>query len=254
MVQIQFSNPINSEILKGMKKVDVHCHTNVSDGKNSAEELIQMAKKLNIGLSITDHNEIDGTIKACKSGIFSIPGIEATSADAIDFLLYFYSHRDIQEFYHKHIKHRHLKSRGFDLRKLHLSTEELLDAAREYNSVIVLPHPFTMRPKNSYKYIQKNPKYMKYIDGIEVLNSIMTQNSNANALAWAKEKNLAATGASDAHLIRHLGKTITAAHANNVEEFLQNIIKKKSIVVGETITGFDRIKAKLHILRSNLTW
>ena len=254
MVNVVFSNPHEYQEIKGMKIVDMHSHTNVSDGLNTAEELIEKAKKLNIGISITDHNEIDSTIKACKTLDFAIPGMEATSSDAIDFLLYFYSYKDLEEFYHKYIKHKHKKARGFDLRKLDMQTEELLEHAKEFNCVISLPHPFTLRPKNSFRYMKKNPKMIEYINCMEVINSLMNREANEKAIAWAKELNLAATGGSDAHMAKFLGNTVTATDAETVEDFLENILKKKSIVVGNSLKTFTRIKASISMLRKSIRW
>jgi len=253
MVNVIFLEPHEHKELNDMKVVDMHSHTNISDGRNPVEEIIEKSKKLNIGISITDHNEIEATIKACKS-TFAIPGIEATSSDAIDFLFYFYNYKELEEFYHKYIKHKHIKSRGFDLRKLDLGTEELLECVRKYNCVVVLPHPFTFRPKNSYKYMQKNPNMLKYVDGIETINSVMNIYANERATSWAKELNMAATGGSDAHMKRFLGRAITASYAETTEEFLDNIKKKENIVVGRSLNTFAKLHAHVAIFTKNLRW
>lgn len=254
MVNIIFADPNDHKELKNMRVVDMHCHTNISDGKNTAEEMISQAKKLNIGISITDHNEIDSTIKACKSMDFAIPGIEATSSDAIDFLLYFYDYKELENFYHKHIKHKHLKARGFDLKKLNISTEELLEYAREYNCIVILPHPFALRPKNSFIYMKNNPKFLKYVDGIEVINSIMNNDSNKKAVEWAKELDKPAVGSSDAHMVKFLGRAVTASYAETVEEFLDNIEKKNNVVCGRSVDGFSKLHNNLVIFARNLKW
>ena len=45
--------------------VDMHIHTEYSsDCFMSVKEIIKYAKKLNIGVAITDHNEIEGAIRA----------------------------------------------------------------------------------------------------------------------------------------------------------------------------------------------
>lgn len=67
-----------------MAKADLHTHTNASDGKLSAIELVQLAKKKKIDvLSITDHDTIDALslarVEAEKNGITFINGIEITS-------------------------------------------------------------------------------------------------------------------------------------------------------------------------------
>jgi len=253
MVNVVFSSPEDYKEIKNMKIVDMHLHSNISDGLNTAEEMIEKARKLNIGISITDHNEMDATIKACKS-MWAIPGIELTSAEAIDFLFYFYRPNDLEDFYHKYIKHKHRKERGFDLRRLHIRTEELLEYVRQYNCLVILPHPFTMRPKNSYKYMKKKPNMLKYVDGIEAINSVMNMNSNKNATEWAKKLDKCAVGGSDAHMQKFIGRAVTASYAETVEEFLDNIRKKKNFVVGRSLPMFERIQARTYIFTRNLKW
>ena len=45
--------------------IDLHCHSKYSDGTNSIEEIIELAKTLKLKqLAITDHNTIDGAVLA----------------------------------------------------------------------------------------------------------------------------------------------------------------------------------------------
>ena len=68
------------------KLIDMHTHTNFSDGELSPQELIRLAIDKNIGiLAITDHNTIDGlktinrnNIDIVNSGINIINGIEVS--------------------------------------------------------------------------------------------------------------------------------------------------------------------------------
>ena len=253
MVKIIIDNPANVENIKHMMRVDMHSHSTASDGRNTAEELIQRAKKLNIKISITDHNEVISSLKACKVGV-GIPGIEVTSNNALDLLAYFYNHKDMEDYYKKYIAGHHLKNRGFNLRKLKWSTEELIEKTREYESLIILAHPFTMRPKNSHRYAVKHPWLVKKIDGIEVINSIMPSFMNSRAIEWAKELNKAATGGSDAHMVKFLGNTITCSEADNIEEFLNNIKKKRNYVIGKSISRLHKWHSNLVVFTKNLAW
>lgn len=254
MVNVVFSNALEYEGIKNMKKVDMHCHTNVSDGKNSAIDMIKQARKLKIGISITDHNEISSSVMACKELDFAIPGVELTSSDAIDFLAYFYDLRDMEDFYNKHIKGQHLSTKVFNLRKLKWSSAELLDDLKKHNCIVVLPHPFTIRPKNSFIYMNKNPSLLKYVDGIEAINSVMRHERNERAALWARELNKGVTGASDAHDVKYLGSALTASNAETVEDFLDNIAKKNNIVVGRSLDIIKKLHTSLGILRRNLKW
>ncbi|MGM0441185.1 MAG: PHP domain-containing protein [Elusimicrobiota bacterium] len=64
-----------------MKKVDLHLHSTLSDGKLTPVELIKQAKKKNLkAVAITDHDITEGIESAirygAKTGIEVIPGIE----------------------------------------------------------------------------------------------------------------------------------------------------------------------------------
>ena len=68
-----------------MEKIDLHIHTNVSDGKYAFEEIIDMAAKNNITtISITDHDNIGAYTKenieyAKNKNINLIPGVEIST-------------------------------------------------------------------------------------------------------------------------------------------------------------------------------
>ncbi len=62
-------------------KIDLHCHTTISDGIYTPSELIKYAKKCNINvIAITDHDAVDGIEEglqaAAKEDVIVIPGIE----------------------------------------------------------------------------------------------------------------------------------------------------------------------------------
>ncbi len=66
------------------RKVDLHSHTNHSDGYYSPEELVHKAKDVGIDiLSITDHDSTNAIAKATKIGrelgVEIIPGVEISS-------------------------------------------------------------------------------------------------------------------------------------------------------------------------------
>lgn len=73
--------------MPGTKLIDMHTHTNFSDGELSPQELIQMAIEKGIGiLAITDHDTIDGIKTVDRtdkpivdSGIEIINGIELSA-------------------------------------------------------------------------------------------------------------------------------------------------------------------------------
>jgi 3',5'-nucleoside bisphosphate phosphatase len=72
------------DLIAGKKNVDLHIHTNFSDGTHSVQEIIAMAEQHRLkAISITDHDCIDAYPLAqklgCELGIEVIPGIELSS-------------------------------------------------------------------------------------------------------------------------------------------------------------------------------
>lgn len=71
-----------SEII--LSRVDLHCHTNYSDGSMTPLELFKHAKEIGlVGLSITDHDTIDAYVEsvhlAKELDLLLIPGIEMST-------------------------------------------------------------------------------------------------------------------------------------------------------------------------------
>lgn len=67
-----------------MIKIDLHIHSNFSDGEDSPETIVESCKALGLELiSLTDHDTIDGIApflkRACEVGINAISGIELSS-------------------------------------------------------------------------------------------------------------------------------------------------------------------------------
>lgn len=254
MVKAVFANPLKYDKIKDMMKVDMHSHSVFSDGEGDVLSLVRRAKKLGIGVCITDHNEIKGSLGICKKIKFSIPSIEVTSREAYDLLVYFYSVGELKTFYNKYVKDKGIKSLVFDFKRLKWSTEELLDYIKKYNCVLSLAHPITYRPKNSYLYLQKKPKLIRKVPCVEVINSAMHERDNKKVVSWAKELNKKITGGSDAHMLKYLGYGLTASYADNVNEFLDNIMKRKNIVVGRSLSATSKISSQAIIFGRNLKW
>jgi predicted metal-dependent phosphoesterase TrpH len=64
--------------------IDLHVHSNVSDGAHSPEELVAMAKDRGISvLALTDHDSVLGIPQAVSAGeelgVFVIPGVELST-------------------------------------------------------------------------------------------------------------------------------------------------------------------------------
>jgi len=79
------------------KKLDLHVHSTFSDGRDTVEEIIELAKRSNVDLiSLTDHDVVAGVAKITKlgkqAGIKVISGIEISTTyqgEVIHILGYF---------------------------------------------------------------------------------------------------------------------------------------------------------------------
>ena len=70
-------------------EVDLHIHSNASDGTLSPEAILQLSKECGLkAISITDHDTLDGSRQALESGIppslMFIPGVEISAAFPAD--------------------------------------------------------------------------------------------------------------------------------------------------------------------------
>ena len=90
------------------------------------------------------------------------------------------------------------------------------------------------------------------IDAVEVMNSMMSKEANKKALKWAEEINKAKIASSDAHSLKYLGYGLTACYASSKEEFIEQIRKKKSMILSKEIKEIARISEGLHIMKKNL--
>lgn len=65
-------------------KIDLHCHSTYSDGRESVSEVFQYAAEAGIdALALTDHDTmagwVEGSAEAARHGITFVPGIEITT-------------------------------------------------------------------------------------------------------------------------------------------------------------------------------
>ncbi|HLD11170.1 MAG TPA: PHP domain-containing protein [Candidatus Nanoarchaeia archaeon] len=240
---------------KGFKCLDLHMHSTFSDGTNTPEEIVAIAKKKNLIISITDHNEIKGVKKAIElDNKRVIPGIELTSRNAKDILVYFYNLKDLEDFYEKYIKHKKIHPRrGFDLKCLKLSMKDILNALKKYKCLKVIPHPFALKPKTNYRYFKKRQKILEQMDAIEVLQSMQTRKKTLKSIGWAEVSHKPMFGGSDAHTSDIIGSVITAVKSKSLNEILSQIKKNKTFIFGSELTIYNKLKIYLKIILSNIS-
>jgi DNA polymerase III alpha subunit len=256
MAKVIFEKP-SHELLRelGMMSIDMHYHSCYSDSNTQIWQIIKSAKEKGIGVAITDHNEIAGSLEAAKNieGVMIIPGIEVSCIDGPHILLYFYSFREMKEFYDKNVKPFKGKN---PFMATSLRTSELINSAKRFNCIRVAAHPYGYLISNSglSKAIKKthvNEDVMRNIDGLEVICGGINRRLNEKAVEQAHFFNRAITGGTDGHSLFQLGNVLTISRAETKEEFLDNIRKKKNIVMGKEVPLVPKIVPMTTLIKTH---
>lgn len=210
---------------KELNLVDMHHHSTISDGRKTPEELARIFMKKGIGLCLADHNAVKGSLYLAKQkGLFTIPAIEVTSNEAKDVLAYFYSANDLEAFWENEIKNATI-TKPLNFKRTKWGILELLDKIKSYNGLSFLAHPFTIPPKTSYDCLF-NKEFLQKISGIELFTLWSLKQQQVQFIK-ALDKPLIA--GSDSHIISSFD-TLTATREFEVEGFLNEILKKNSLV------------------------
>ncbi len=223
--------------LSGCTLVDMHFHSRYSkDGIRSLPRVLNRCKKLGVGIAITEHNTIDGSMAALRDKkVLVIPGVELTSKEGVHILAYAYSPGDLVELDKKCIK-PFLQKNPF---VLNIGTVDLLDRLHKLNCIVGAAHPYF-----SYVGIQtarlKEP-YTRKLDFVEVLNRHSLKRWNNKAYAWAIEYKRGLTGGSDGRYVHDVGKALTGMVGTlNCKEFLEGILHRRSFVIGTESNWLDK--------------
>jgi len=90
---------------------------------------------------------------------------------------------------------------------------------------------------------------MRHIDGLEVICGAVNHRLNKKAVQQAEFLKSAMTGGTDGHSLFQLGRVLTVSHAETKEEFLDNIKKKKNIVIGKEFRMIPKIVPDAKMLK-----
>jgi predicted metal-dependent phosphoesterase TrpH len=229
---------------RGLTAIDMHFHTNHSDSPTRVRDALKLAKFKGIGLSITDHNQVSGVIEAHRwdPSVLVIPGIEISAWDGPHILVYFYQVSEMVEFYETHVYGKKSKSPYLATR---LTTQEIVERTSDYPCVTVAAHPFgyLLFNKGVARCIERD--YLSHdtlhtFDGVEVISGGMARSLNKKAVRLALGHHMGITGGTDGHLLRDLGNVVTCAYADDVEGFLDAILKKENCVVGTEKSAVEK--------------
>lgn len=242
--QILFKKPLHKAILQqGFTLVDMHNHSAYSDTTTKIQTIAKKARKLGIGLSLTDHNEVAGNIRLAKENpdLLVIPGMEITTKEMAHVLTYFYSHNEMQDFFRKHLQ----DSRGGNPNlATNVSVTDLLDITKNYNCVVAPAHPFAFPKRFSFisamerGFVDKS--VLQSLHAVEVICGANLRYMNKCAVDWAQALDKATIGGSDSHSIGTLGSVVTATEGNTIEEVLNSIKKKQTAVMGTEAKFYQR--------------
>ena len=252
--KIRFERPNLGELIQRYTVVDLHFHSEYSDGKNTVSDIAQRALELGIGIAITDHNEIKGAVEMDKyPEILNIPGIEVTSREGTHLLIYFYEIKDLKKFYQKdirpHMGHDIMSSTGLEM-------EEIIERARAYETLAVFPHPYSATftgIQNTYFSQRRLEQLFEMVDGIEVINAENLKKWNLRSALLGFNLDKGITGGSDGHRLPQMGRAVSyATCSNDRRAFLDAIKGGQTRVVGKEIDIIRKVRSNSVKLRTNI--
>ena len=252
--KIRFERPNLEALTANYTVVDMHFHSHYSDGLNRISTIADRARELNIGIAITDHNEIQGAVEIDNyKDILSIPGIEVTSAEGTHILIYFYDIESLNVFYENDIR-PHMGSELMS--SIAFEMEEIVRRARFFKTVIIFPHPYAgvyTGISNHYFPEERLQPILDLIDGVEVINAENLNKWNLRSALLGFNLNKCITGGSDGHRLVQMGKAVSyAACKPNRKAFLNAVKKKKNMVIGKEIDIIRKVTSNGVKLRSNI--
>jgi predicted metal-dependent phosphoesterase TrpH len=199
-----------------MLKLDLHIHSQYSeDAIGSPEEITKILKKKGLhGMAITDHNSIEGSLKAMKfaaEDFIVIPGVEISTSDGHIIVL------NIKE---------NIPSG--------LSIDETIEKIIDLGGTPIIPHLF--RSMSGIK-IDKLKIIGKKINAIEVFNSCSVPQTNLKTIKIAKKYKLGGTGGSDTHdpIFAGYGYTLVDTTDHSIDSIISEVNNRKTWGEGTTL-------------------
>lgn len=200
-----------------MIKIDLHVHSMYSDDAiGSPKEIMKSVKKKGLhGFALTDHNTVDGAVKAANTlttkDFLVIPGIEISTKDG-------------------HLLALNLNTlipRG-------LSVNETVEHVYEAGGIPIVPHLF--RNMSGIKK-EKLFEIKNRIDAIEVYNGCSQPKTNRKTAQVATNLNLGGTGGSDSHMPEYAGYAFTTIESTalTIDSIIDEIEKRNSWGNGKTL-------------------
>ncbi|RLI90932.1 MAG: metal-dependent phosphoesterase [Candidatus Altiarchaeales archaeon] len=176
-------------------KFDIHIHSRFSDGRNTPREIVRYAKKIGLdGIAITDHDEIEGSLRAMKynSDNFTvIPGIEVSAIEG------------------------HILCLGITEKiESKIPAREVIERTHELGGIAIAAHPYDLIRRGVGDLI-----FSLNFDAAELYNgrTLITRNRPSDVM---RNLNIPVVGGSDAHSIEEIA-TITMILDNDPLESIR---------------------------------
>jgi predicted metal-dependent phosphoesterase TrpH len=252
--RVVFDRPDLNALRREHVVVDMHFHSQLSDGHDSVEDIARRAVELGIGVAVTDHNSIHGAVELDRhKAVFSIPGIELTAYEGTHVLIYFYDVKSLLRFYSRDVQ----PFLGAEIMSsLSLALEEILLRARRFETLIIFPHPYS----GSYTGIHNpffTPQRLQHIlelaDGVEVINSENLNKWNLRSALLGFNLNKGIVGGSDGHRLIQMGRVVTVAGCTwRRRAFLDAVKQGRTRVIGKEIDLIRKVRSNGGKLRSSM--
>ena len=182
--------------------IDMHVHSDVSDdGMASVETYLRWITKLRRthridGIVFTEHRlfnmEADYEAWARQYDLLILKGTEADT-NCGHVLLYGVTEKIL---------------RDFDLKNVHLSGRDIIEAMEAEGGIGVPSHP-GRRYIGLVEHLENGYDIGDRLRAVEQLNGGSSQQENAKAIQLVQDRNLFGIGASDAHYVSAVGKYMT---------------------------------------------
>jgi predicted metal-dependent phosphoesterase TrpH len=252
--RVQFERPDLQELNLDYTLVDMHFHSHYSDGLNRIDAIADRARRLGIGVAITDHNDIRGALEMDQyTDVLSIPGIEITAAEGSHVLVYFYEARQLSHFYHHHVQP--FMGQGV-MSSLRLNLFEIIERTHAYKCLVIFPHPYCAMYTgvcNLQFTKEQLHQLLNMVDGVEVINANNLKKWNLKCTVLGFNLNKIMVGGSDGHCLSHMGRAVSFAKCPaNRYDFLDAVHCKQNRVIGKEIAFLRKLTSNGLKLRSNL--
>ena len=195
---------------EGWSKADLHIHSNESDGLASPEEIVEYAAtKTDLKvIAITDHNTIEGALKA-REAARKYPGLQVVIGSEITskwgHILGLFLTEDVPA---------------------GLSAAETISRIAEQGGIAVIAHPFANRAFGPFglKSLGDRISHVAF-QAMEVYNSspYLVLANRLAAKAFLAGQGIAATGGSDAHVLKAVGNGYTLFRGETAEDVRHSI-------------------------------